>query len=85
MYTAEDCSLTEIGMEFGITPQGVADFVKRATKQLEKYEESLGLVKKFLNQQQTLEAIYAQLDKLNGAEDAGPVCAIKDLLNKLMI
>ena len=46
MHHDEDCSLAEIGEVFSITPQAVADMLKRTDKKLNFYEEKLGLVKK---------------------------------------
>ena len=66
MHMVDDCSFTEISEEFSITPQAVADFIKRALTQLQKYENNLGLVKKFRNQEQMLEEIEMVLDKLEG-------------------
>ena len=47
LYYIHDLSLMEIGDELGITRQGAFDIIKRAENNLYKYEESLGLVKKF--------------------------------------
>ena len=45
-YYNMDMSLGELAEEYNISPQGVRDALKRAEKQLEGYEEKLGLVKK---------------------------------------
>lgn len=45
-YYNMDMSLSELADEYDISPQGVRDALKRAEKQLEGYEEKLGLVKK---------------------------------------
>ena len=45
-YYNMDMSLSELADEYNISPQGVRDALKRAEKQLEGYEEKLGLVKK---------------------------------------
>ena len=84
MYVVEDCSFTEIGKDQGITPQAVADFVKRATKQLEKYEESLGMVAKLHIQNQIIEEIRSHLHNLNSFGWAD-VCDIVEKLNGLVI
>ena len=47
-YILNDLSLSEIAEEKGISRQGVFDMVKRCEKNLEKYEEKLHLVDKFL-------------------------------------
>ncbi len=45
-YYNLDMSLSELAEEHGISPQGVRDALKRAEKQLESFEEKLGIVKK---------------------------------------
>lgn len=45
-YYDEDMSLSEIGQEFGISPQGVRDTLKRAENALMNFENKLGLVAK---------------------------------------
>lgn len=45
-YYNEDFSLSEVAENFGITRQGVRDFVKRTEQQLLELEENLGLHKK---------------------------------------
>lgn len=64
----EDYNFSEIAQDEGITRQGVYDTVKRATKQLEKYEEKLGLVARFKEQKK----MAGQLrDKLEGMRYSG--------------
>lgn len=46
-YVLNDLSLSEIAQEQGISRQAVHDTVKRCTKELNEYEESLCLIKKF--------------------------------------
>lgn len=87
MHMVDDCSFTEIGEELGITPQAVADFIKRALAQLEKYEEKLGLIKKFRNQEQMIGKIETVLNKLDGlgqTEVTGWAEEIKELMDKLV-
>jgi len=54
MYLNNDFSLGETAEELGISRQGVHDTVKRSVKALEDYEERLGLVKRFMGQQEIL-------------------------------
>ncbi len=61
----EDYNFSEIAQDEGITRQGAYDTVKRATKQLEMYEEKLGLVAKFREQKKMVEKLR---DKLVGIE-----------------
>ncbi|MDF2951576.1 MAG: putative helix-turn-helix protein YlxM/p13 family protein [Anaerocolumna sp.] len=46
-YILNDLSLSEIADEQGISRQGVHDIVKRCSKQLKDYEDTLKLIKKF--------------------------------------
>ncbi len=47
LFYLQDLSLSEIGEELNITRQGVYDALKRAEDNLYRYEETLGLAKKF--------------------------------------
>ena len=53
----DDMSLTEIADEHGISKQGVHDLIKRCTKALQQYEDSLHMIKRF-------EAIKSGAEKL---------------------
>jgi len=57
MHFMDDCSLAEVGEVAGVTPQAVADLLKRVCNRLEKYEDLLGLAGK-------ARAIELALDKL---------------------
>lgn len=58
MYYNEDLSLAEIAEEIDISRQGVRESIKQGEKHLLKYEEQLGVVKRFKN-------ISAQLEELD--------------------
>lgn len=47
MYYDEDCSLSEIAEEMGISRQGVRDAVKRSECELSSLEDKLGLASRF--------------------------------------
>jgi len=79
MHHEEDNSLAEIGSAFGITPQAVADTIKRANAKFNSYEEKLGLVKKFSTQQEALTAIEAELMDFP-AEKATKIRQLLDIL-----
>ncbi len=53
----DDMSLTEIADEHGISKQGVHDLIKRCTKALQGYEDSLHMIRRF-------EAIKSQAEEL---------------------
>ena len=47
LYFNENLSLSEIAQEFGVTKQAVSDGLKKSEKALRRYEEKLGLVKRW--------------------------------------
>lgn len=47
LYYDEDCSLSEIADDMGISRQGARDFIKRGEQQLFEFEEKLGLAERF--------------------------------------
>ncbi len=46
LYYNQDCSLSEIAEQFGISRQGVRDAIKRGEAELNLLEEKLGMIKK---------------------------------------
>ncbi len=54
LYYVEDYSLAEIAESLNISRQGVFDSLKRGEEALEKYEEKLGLYKKFQERKQVV-------------------------------
>lgn len=74
MYYQEDLSLSEIASEFGITRQGVRDNIVRAEKELNNYESSLGLWKKFSRITDNLSKIRAIV------EDNSDVPGFEDII-----
>ena len=62
MYLNDDLSLAEIAEEEEISRQGVHDKVKRALVQLKDYEDKLGLVKRFLEQKESVSEAIALID-----------------------
>ncbi|MCL2839831.1 MAG: DNA-binding protein [Defluviitaleaceae bacterium] len=69
MHYMEDCSHAEIGASMGITPQAVADLLKRSLGRLNRYEELLCLVAKYMTHQKIIAQIddaLIQLENING-------------------
>ena len=61
----DDMSYSELGNEFGITRQAAYDLIKRIEHKLEKYEDRLGLVSRFLearSKAEELESMIADLE-----------------------
>ena len=86
MHHDEDCSLAEIGIEMGITPQAVADILKRADGKLERYEEKLRLAQKLRAQQKITEKIESALIELGKSADASKqTAAIRAAIDDLLL
>jgi len=69
MHYIEDLSLAEIGEELSVTPQAVADQIKRVAVILRRYEEKLGLATAWKAQQEQIEEICKALDRNFPAEE----------------
>jgi len=57
-YYLDDLSLAEISENMNISRQGVHDTLKRCEKQLQKYEDKLKLVQKFIINKSRVTEIY---------------------------
>ena len=80
MHYAEDCSLSEIAEAQGITPQAVADLLKRVNARFNDYEAKLGLVKKFHSQQMLVKELVSLLEE----HDPEASKDVQELLSKMM-
>ena len=69
-YYNDDLTLAEIAEAEGISRQGVHDTVKRAEKQLEEYEEKLGLLALFEKQQAKAKKALAHINSGDTAKAA---------------
>ena len=58
----EDCSLSEVAKEHGISRQGVPELIKRITRALNDYEDKLHLVARFLEIKRKAEQIRTLTD-----------------------
>ena len=65
-YYDDDLSLGEIAEQFGITRQGVRDYIKRAESRLLELEEELHLLARLEEQDRAARSIIALCDKLAG-------------------
>lgn len=66
LYYNEDCSLSEIANEIGISRQGVRDMIVKVQQELTFFEDKLKLAKKFSDAEK-------QLEKLNGMLSSVPL------------
>lgn len=71
LFYNEDYSLGEIASEIGISRQAVHDAVKRSEQSLLHYEEKLGLVEKFLHEQERLSRLSTLVRKAYETGDTG--------------
>ena len=62
LYFNYDLSLGEIAEQKGVSQQSISDCLQKCRKQLEKYEEKLGLV-------QTVSALQAEIERLQAKLD----------------
>lgn len=62
MYYDENFTLAEIGTEIAVSRQAVHDTLRRSQLSLESYENRLGLVRRFYEQQAELREIRSLLD-----------------------
>lgn len=87
LYYNQDFSLAEIAENMDISRQGVRDFIKRGEKQLEDFEEALGLSEKFsqMNKElNTLENGLAALLKLPVSKSAAElIVELSELVRKM--
>jgi len=68
LYCEEDMSLAEIAGQLGITRQGVSDALHKGLKQLEGYEDKLGLVSRHVAMRDRAKEALALLDELDGSD-----------------
>ena len=63
-YYNYNLSLSEIAENYNISRQGVRDLIKKGEKKLFEYEEKLEIMKKLKKNEQTIQSILAQLNKI---------------------
>ena len=64
LYYNEDLSLAEIAENYGISRQGVRDVIVRAEAIMTDLEDKTGLMKRFLQMQQRVQAILDAAEKI---------------------
>ncbi|MCL2386766.1 MAG: hypothetical protein FWC89_04350 [Defluviitaleaceae bacterium] len=84
MHHMEDCSLVEIGNVMGITPQAVADILKRTNGRLNHYDKLLGLIEKFETQQATAAKIKLALDEFEKNPVSQNITEIRNLVENFI-
>ena len=82
LYTEENLSLQEIAEQFEISRQGVHDALRKAQKALTGYEESLGLVDRFLASEEAVDTIDARISEMEQAVTQGSLSQ-EEILQRL--
>lgn len=80
-YIFNDLSLAEIAEDKGITRQGVHDIIKRSSKKLREYEESLHLVKKFKTIEDKVNRIKNIIEELRPGNKQVPQDLLEEMNN----
>ncbi len=83
-YVLNDLSLSEIADKMGISRQGVHDIVKRCTKELRDYEESLKLVDKFKSIREKLNQIKDISSSVQESKDLSQLQNIEPIVNEIL-
>ena len=85
LYWEEDWSLAEIAQQFSVSRQSVHDTVGRTEKQLESWEEKLGLLRRFRRMEDGLKACEAELSQIEAtAESARHLDAARQWIAQLL-
>ena len=69
----EDYSLSEVALDQGVSRQSIHDMIKRCDSILERYEEKLHLVEKFLSIRDQVRQID-QIARRQGLDEISKIC-----------
>lgn len=85
LYYLEDWSLAEIAAADGVSRQAVHDLLQRSERTIVEYEDKLGLLDRFLKQQQTINSISKELEQVLARvdPDSETFRLLKDIAAKL--
>lgn len=84
MYLNEDLGLQEIADALGISRQGVHEAVKTASAQLTRYEEALGIVRRYMGIRREVIACREALARVsNGEENKEALRAVREALDRI--
>lgn len=79
-----DCSVSEVAREAGVSRQSISDLVRRTTDQLYSYEEKLGLAEKFRKQSAEIRGIRELAEGFLSTGDRTCIEKIAALADKLL-
>lgn len=79
LHFNEDLSLSEIAEECGISRQGVWDNIRRADAVLKETEDKTGLIRRFSEMRDTINAMLPLVDKIVDLSNGPVLDAAKEL------
>ena len=65
----DDMSYSELAEEYGVSRQAAFDLVRRINKKLEKFEESLGLLQRFMAAKDKMDELTKSVDGIKKTLD----------------
>jgi hypothetical protein len=65
----DDMSYSELAEEYGVSRQAAFDLVRRINKKLEKFEESLGLLERFMAAKDKMDELTKSVDGIKKTLD----------------
>lgn len=83
-YVLNDYSLGEIANMQGMSRQGVHDIVKRCSKELEHYEDTLHLIDKFRKTKERVNEIHAIAMEVRETKNVDDITKIECLSNEIL-
>lgn len=81
MHFSSDLSLSEIASQLGVSRQAVYDIIHRSEQVLDVYEDKLGLVARYQQEQKDIQFIYEAVDEL--PKELHNTSAIEMILKKI--
>lgn len=79
-----DCSVSEVARDEGISRQGISDLIRRTEDQLKSYEAKLGLVRKFRRQRQVAREIQQLAEQFETDGDMAHIGQIRSAAEQLL-
>ncbi|MGP1349963.1 MAG: YlxM family DNA-binding protein [Stomatobaculum sp.] len=79
-----DCSVSEVARDEGISRQGISDLIRRTEDQLKSYEAKLGLVRKFRRQRRFVREIRQLAEKFETDGDMAHIGRIRSAAEQLL-
>ena len=85
LHWEEDFSLAEIAQQFSVSRQSVHDTVSRTERQLEGWEEKLGLLRRFQRMEEGLRACEGELSQVEASpQTAGHLSSARQWIAALL-